>query len=140
MINRKKHLLHFYYGNKNDAYYTALGTGFRAMGHNFSVILIIKKNWYKSTNIEIKLQNYKIDLFTVERLENLISLEEERYLNCDCIVVLDFNLYFIECRNKDYLLDILRKVKKHVEVILVSSDYIPEVEPISDYISCFTIQ
>lgn len=140
MITGKKHLLHFYYGNKIDACYTALGTGFRAMGHNLSVTLVIKKNCSTSIDIEIKLRNYEIDLLTVERLKSLISLEEKRYLSSDCLVVLDFNLYFIECRNKGYLLDLLKKVKKHSEVILVSSEYIAEVESISDYISCFTIQ
>lgn len=142
-------LLHYYYGDRNEAAYIAIGTIIRAAGHGFNIDLIsieyenediidfLSENFenVNVTKIDGKTEHRnKIRELMISRLKNIANSSNSKKT---LFVIINFDLLhkiLIEEQFRD-LMRLFEDKLKYCEIILTGETEIPIVIEKADYVS-----
>ena len=131
-----KYLVHFYYGDRFETFYTALGTLVRSSGHSLDAYLIVVGNYFQSVLQELGKTN----------VCNVVSVPEPSYLQevflsishvKDAIIfIINFDLALNEETAQNYL-SLLEMLNESNEIVITAKNNLSSIAEKADYISAF---
>jgi len=139
-------LIHYYYGDKNNTFYTALGSATRAKGHRFKVeLLVINSEVFFNSNLNILKEFHANYVITYEDLCHHIL----RWLNGDntendngvMYILINFDEIYLKLEESDKkkLINDIHKLAFKAEIILTGEKEIEDLIAHCDYVSFFTL-
>ncbi|MHA1201742.1 MAG: hypothetical protein ACTSQ4_04395 [Candidatus Heimdallarchaeaceae archaeon] len=133
-------LVHFYFGDRIQAFDTGLGTIIRSKGHSLKTTFIVfndNYSWIKSLEDRNHLQIQIIDKIKIRNL-GLNAFKSLSSSNNHTILIanIDLFLYCSQISTNDFI-KIIEQVKPNNEIILTSDEMIEELVQIADYASEF---
>ncbi|MHA1303823.1 MAG: hypothetical protein ACTSQE_00420 [Candidatus Heimdallarchaeaceae archaeon] len=131
-------LVHFYYGNRKEAFYTGLGTLIRARGHKKENLILISNDSYLW--LEKEIERFGLSLLIMSRdpedkkkiCNKILSTEDSVFLIIDVDSLIESK--FFEMKG---FLELLAEIRKKNEIILTSEVQIPEISALADYVCKF---
>ncbi len=127
--------VHYYYGNEENAWYTAIGTAIRVLGYNMTVQIYYSRKFKPLIDFLISLNKNKENLAIYE-LEEKKSLQQQIMEfspnNAPPALILITSIELFENDLTKFCSQI-ELLKKHSEIILMSNKEIKEIERISEY-------
>ncbi len=136
-----KHFIHFYYGNREEAFYTALGTAIRAKGHSLPVnFFLIDKQYHWITHLK-KISSFVINILNLSDLKKGYNFRNNiTGLRDTFLVIANIDLLLEEeIVNIDELVGLLSILSNDNEIIVTSLSYLQKLADLADYVSSFSV-
>ena len=136
-----KYFIHFYYGNRKEAFYTALGTAIRAKGHSLAVkFFLIDKQYQWITHLK-KIFSFAINILNLTDLKkgynfrnNITGLRDTFLVIANIDLLLEEEIVKI-----DELISLLSILSAENEIIVTSLSYLQKIADLADYVSLFSV-
>lgn len=139
MFMTNLYLTHYYFGVREGAFHTGLGSILRAKGHSKPVSIIIIDNsftWIPDLELEDSIPYVIIDSNeTANNVRNTLFNTLSVLKNAVCLIA-NFDLLITNgILSLQDLLQIVRDINNSNEYIFTSEDYFKELEEHADYVS-----
>jgi len=136
-----KHFIHFYYGNREEVFYTALGTAIRAKGHSLPVkFFLVDKQYQWVTHLK-KISSFGINILNLTDLKKGYNFRNNiTGLRDTCLVIANIDLLLEEkIVNIDELIGLFGILSTDNEIIVTSLSYLQKIADLADYVSSFSV-
>lgn len=136
-----KYFIHFYYGNRKEAFYTALGTAIRAKGHSLAVKFFFIDKQYKWITHLKKISSFEINILNLADLKKSYNFRNNiTGLRDTFLVIANIDLLLEEEIVKiDELIGLLSILSTDNEIIVTSISYLQKIAGLADYVSSFSV-
>lgn len=136
-----KHFIHFYYGNREEAFYTALGTAIRAKGHFLPVKFFFIDKQYQWIMHLKKISSFRINILTLTDLKKGYNFRNDiTGLRDTFLVIANIDLLLKEeIMNIDELIGLVSILSNDNEIIVTSLSNLQKIADLADYVSYFAV-
>ena len=135
-------LIHYYYGDRIQAFHTGLGTLIRAAGHSRKTLAYViddSFNWVDSLKEN---QSIPVNILSKVRDKNIQKMIFDEILSISDYVCLISNIDLLidsSLMDLDELLNFISDTREKNEIIVTCKSYYPELETEADYVSLFKV-
>ncbi|MCG3222741.1 MAG: hypothetical protein H7641_15285 [Candidatus Heimdallarchaeota archaeon] len=135
-------LIHFYYGNRLEAFQAGLGVIIRALGHSRKARVYIINDSFPWVNDLKQKSEIPIQIFSREETKNLLDeiKRELRELDNEICLLVNFDLLFDSWLGIEDFISLAKEINKTNEVIITCENQYDLLEDVGDYVSSFELQ
>ncbi|MHA1954688.1 MAG: hypothetical protein ACXAAM_01050 [Candidatus Heimdallarchaeaceae archaeon] len=135
-------LIHFYYGNRLEAFQAGLGVIIRALGHSRKTRVYIINDSFPWVNELKQKSELPVQIFSKDKTKNLLD-EIKRELsksNNEIFLLVNFDLLFDSWLGIEDFISLVKEINKENEVLITCENHYDLLEDVGDYVSFFELR
>ncbi|MCG3225490.1 MAG: hypothetical protein H7645_01115 [Candidatus Heimdallarchaeota archaeon] len=135
-------LIHFYYGNRLEAFQAGLGVIIRALGHLRKTRVYIINDSFSWVHELKQKSELPIQIFSRNETKNLLDeiKRELRELENEICLLVNFDLLFDSWLGIEDFVSLVKEINKKNEVLVTCENQYDLLEDVGDYVSSFELK